>query len=96
MITLNNFYSCTKATFKACKRPKRKPDYKSDSGSKYWYGVDKNGEYVIRHSDHWVDYRYKEHVDKQCRRIASCYWSINIPSNKSFTGKCYLKHFRRK
>tara|TARA_R110002111_G_scaffold100975_1_gene156356 strand:- start:1515 stop:2024 length:510 start_codon:yes stop_codon:yes gene_type:complete len=48
-VAKDNFYLATTATFKSCEIPKRKPDYISASGSKYWYC--KSG--VIRHSDHW-------------------------------------------
>lgn len=53
-ITHDNFHLGTEATFKACKKPKRKPDYVSKSGSAYWYGGDSIGQYVIRESGHWV------------------------------------------
>lgn len=39
-----------KKLYKACKKPTRKPDYISGSGSEYWYL--KNGGH-IRFSDHW-------------------------------------------
>lgn len=43
------FYEGTYAKFVPCKKPARKPDFISDSGSQYWYvrGA------VIRFADHW-------------------------------------------
>ncbi len=52
-VTFDNFYKNTKADFKEILQvgvPKRKPDFISDSGSKYWYTSDS----VIRQSDHWT------------------------------------------
>ena len=51
-ITFDNFHKGTKADFKEIMKagiPKRKPDFISDSGSKYWFTVNS----VIRQSDHW-------------------------------------------
>lgn len=45
----SNFFVGTEADFVPCAMPNRKPDYISDSGSKYWY--EKGG--VIRSSNHW-------------------------------------------
>ena len=82
-ISFENFYHGTFAGFKACKTPKRKPDYISydrygDISSKYWYGTDKNGSYVIRSSSHWCLYAHRKDVNKaragECRRIANNYW----------------------
>lgn len=59
MITFDNFFMNTQASFKACKRPKREADYTSFNregrvSSEYWYGEDSVGSYVIRFSDHWA------------------------------------------
>lgn len=88
MITHSNFHLATKAWFKPCKMPTRKPNFISNSGSKYWYGNDKKGDYVIRYSDHWG-------------AVASCDWRIkNEPLRNrriSFTeksGKCYTQKFK--
>ena len=54
----HTFYKSTKAIFKGCKTPSRKPDHISyDSygnvSSRYWYFDDG----VIRESNHWSEYR---------------------------------------
>ena len=41
--------------FKACNKPKRKPDFVSQSGSKYWYGTKNGKPYEIRQSNHWSE-----------------------------------------
>lgn len=56
----DNFFLSTSAIFTPVAMPKRKPDFVSDSGSKYWYT--KKG--VVRASDHWG------------MRIASCNWAL--------------------
>lgn len=104
-INFENFFISTKATFKACKTPKRKPDFESESGSRYWYGENKQGKYVIRESDHWSKtVCHKRSVDG-CGNIASCKWNIFIPKHSKdvffrrmretsiVSGKCYLSDF---
>lgn len=44
-----NFFENTMVMYEECEGPKRKPDFESDSGSRYWYS--KKG--VVRGSDHW-------------------------------------------
>lgn len=39
--------------FKPCKSPSCSPEKISQGGSKYWYGIDKFGKFMIRKSDHW-------------------------------------------
>ena len=39
--------------FKPCKSPSCSPENISQGGSKYWYGSDKRGKFMIRKSDHW-------------------------------------------
>lgn len=109
MITYQNFFISTKAFFKGCKPPKRKPDYVSrrknaywdcdkrwPTGSKYWYGKDEKGPYIIRQSDHWVtvkDFDKSKKV-KDCESIATCQWHIKTTRHrKTMTGKCYLSDF---
>ena len=104
MITLYNYCFNTVATFKGCKTPRRMPDYISKSGSEYWYGKDKNGNYVIRQSDHWCTVKIMHTITKtrETRKIASCNW--HLVSNLDFykysyakrTGKCYLHSFKTK
>lgn len=111
-VNYRNFYTNTQATFKGCKIPKRKPDYISGGNSRYWYGEDKKGKYVIRASDHWCSYYFHGSVLESKRRskIATCYWSIrtNLLDDKGckrylegviyreIAGKCYLNSFRIK
>lgn len=50
---LGDFYHHTRCEFKACKMPKRPPNYISytkngEVSSVYWYGYNKNGYYVAR------------------------------------------------
>ena len=49
MRTRETFYKDTGAIFARCPRPRRKPDYVSFSGSRYWY----TDHGVYRYSDHW-------------------------------------------
>lgn len=99
-ITFDNYFDSTAAIFKACKMPKREADYESDSGSRYWYGENKRGKYVIRLSNHWTRCNHKSRV---CKKIASCQWQIvgllkeySIPFEYlGFVGKCYLSTFHK-
>lgn len=89
----------TKAVFKGCKTPKRKPDYISESGSKYWLRWSLKGRYVIRLSNHWVKLKITGDMAKVTKRtkVASCKWHIEttLPiSNGAVAGKCYLKYFK--
>lgn len=68
----NNFMDNTKVLFYGCKMPKRNPDYISPSGSKYWFGENKVGQYVIRASNHWVCVNKKKYK----LSIGSCYWML--------------------
>ena len=92
-----NFFKGTKGVFKACKTPKRKPDYISKSGSKYWYGYNKKGSYVIRKSDHWVKTYHRKggfFLDG-CKRVASCFWCLKGNMWKQAnTGKIYFKDLK--
>ena len=99
-ITFSNYFNHTCATFKACKVPRRDCDYKSNSCSKYWYGENKKGKYVIRLSGHWIR---NNHESRACEKIASCQWQIvgrstrvneeNCAFNVKMSGKCYLNSF---
>ena len=75
MIDEKNFFIKTTATFTPCRPPKRKADYKSASGSLYWYFDD----HIVRQSSHWGKY------------IGSCNWFIEgegkYPSMHDFKGK---------
>jgi hypothetical protein len=76
------YHGCTRGTFRGCKKPKRKPDYGSASGSQYWYGTDKKGDYVIRCSNHWTnvcviyDKKVNSYTNRNCKRIATSLWKI--------------------
>ena len=110
MRTKDNYYTSTYAKFVECATPRRKPDYISSSGSKYWYT--KTG--VIRKSDHWSLY-YRSYPDKTCFTtsvylhavpIASCIWTLQLKNDKItvkedygdngkiLTGFCKYKNFR--
>jgi hypothetical protein len=100
-MTHENFYNATRLIFKACKTPKHPPDFISNSGSKYWYGQNKKGKYVIRQSDHWCKYQGLVKCDiktsksvKGCKQIASCKWKIigrlDMSDSEYVTGKVYL------
>lgn len=39
--------------FKVCNKPHYSPDYISPGGSRYWYGKNRRGKFMIRYSDHW-------------------------------------------
>ncbi|RZJ64224.1 MAG: hypothetical protein EOO50_16375 [Flavobacterium sp.] len=45
----NNFHKNTFCVFRATAIPRRKPDFVSRSGSRYWF----SDEGVTRHSNHW-------------------------------------------
>lgn len=60
-VNKSNFFIATEANFEQCAKPKREPDYVSDSGSAYWYLA----EGVVRQADHWG------------YRIASCTWLLD-------------------
>lgn len=79
MVTFSSYFFKTEATFKCCKKPKRKPDYESASYSSYWYGEDKRGKYVIRYSHHWckIFYRGKK-MGKSSKKIGSCLWHLKF------------------
>ena len=110
MIDKNNYYTSTYAKFVECATPRRKPDYISSSGSKYWYT--KTG--VIRKSDHWSLY-YCSDLKRTCFTtsvylhavpIASCMWTLQLKNDKItvkedygdngkiLTGFCKYKNFR--
>lgn len=112
MITIYNYYKCTFGVFIECKKPKREADHisyckdtaKPIISSDYWYGKDKNGEYIIRYSDHWVKYKLINNFTyaKKCKMISSCNWQIKTKiHNKEFeqygfySGKCYLKKMKQ-
>lgn len=64
-----NFHRCTAAVWTPVRCPRRKPDYISDSGSRYWYTAD--GKAVIRSSNHWGE------------GVGNCVWFL--AGHKRFT-----------
>ena len=68
MFNSSNYFMATKADFTSCAKPETKPDYISDSGSRYWY----TDEGVIRFSNHWG------------YGIASCDWTLDGIESSSF------------
>jgi len=93
MYNSSNYHISTHATFKACNVPNRTPDFISKSGSKYWYGQNKNGGYVIRQSDHWNRQYHNGRLSSiGCIKISTCLWDI-IRATPSDTGKAYFKDF---
>lgn len=97
MYNKDNYYTSTKCIFRGCKQPSRLPDFVSKSGSAYWYGEDKNGEYVIRQSNHWslltnkLGKSLQSHVS--CGSIASCFWKLKTTGKSKLVGKAYFKDF---
>lgn len=100
-ITHDNFFVNTFACFKGCKKPKKNPDFISNSGSEYWYGEDRNGRFVIRHSDHWSEIYHRGWIESfDNGSIRTCYWILktNIVEEEikmEYTGKCYLLKFQK-
>lgn len=74
--------------------PNRKEDYASTKfgapdkvSSRYWYGTDENGDFVIRESDHWSVYLHGENsikdfmsnpMSRRYTPIASVRWAIDM------------------
>ena len=70
MANENNFFDSTITKFTEVSKPRRKPDYVSGSGSRYWYKKDG----VIRGSDHWGN------------RVANCDWAFKKKDGKTVYG----------
>jgi hypothetical protein len=88
----DNYYHSSCADFKPCNRKKRIPDVTTlakRSGcvsSVYWYGTDKNGDYVVRGSAHWGS-------------VSKCFWTLagSTANSKEFRyGKCYFADMRER
>lgn len=99
-VNFHNYMTATTALFKGCRVPKRKPDFISESGSKYWQQENKKGKYVIRLSNHWVYLKEigNNEVWKDCDRIASCIWHLKTNRTQwgcMLAGKCYLNNFKK-
>ena len=95
-VTYNNFYNSTAGIWEALpisEAPTREPDYESKRwdgfgiSSRYWYGEDEGGEYVIRKSDHWSrtiksdvsaeDFKRNPYGKYASIPIASCRWALD-------------------
>ena len=95
-VAFDNFFANTSAVFTLLPKsevPQRDPDYVSKRwdgfgvSSRYWYGEDERGKYVIRASDHWSDYprgansRKAFEINPYNRRytkIASNRWALDM------------------
>lgn len=90
-----NYKFGTYGVFKACKVPQRTPDHVSPSGSKYWFGANKRGDYMIRYSDHWSRIfvrrgKYNKRI-KTIRKIAKSIWLLSDGSQCGKIHICNLK-----
>ena len=76
-----NFFENTLVIYDEVKKPKGKPDFDSDSGSRYWYFKDG----VIRQSDHWGN------------GVANCDWAYRNSKGKITYGTSYksCKSFKK-
>lgn len=70
-VTFDNFSKSTSAVFEAMPKsevPQREADYASERwdgfgvSSRYWYGEDERGKYVIRESNHWSSLLHGERI----------------------------------
>ena len=116
-VTYEDFFIKTKGTYIECEEPTIEPSYIStptqvgNTASKYWYGTDKGGDYIIRKANHWCIYYSKGDkqsnvIITQCSRIVKCTWhfQFNRVASRSdvvfleqhYTGKVYLKDLRHK
>lgn len=104
-VTFDNFFKNTSAVFEVLPKsevPQREPDYTSERwdgfgvSSRYWYGEDGLGKYVIRESNHWSDYPQGERTreafeaepyNKRYTRISSCRWALAVSKEQVTTEK---------
>lgn len=104
-VTFDNFFQNTSAVFELMPKsevPQREPDYVSERwdgfgvSSRYWYGEDERGKYVIRESNHWSSYPQGENTreafeaepyNKRYTRIASCRWALAVSKEQVTTDK---------
>ena len=95
-VTFDNFFANTSAVFTLLHKseaPQREADYESEHwdglgiSSRYWYGEDERGKYVVRASDHWSDYPRGANSRKafednpyhrRYTRIASSRWALDM------------------
>lgn len=99
-VTYDNFFNSTAGiweTLPISEVPTREPDYVSQRwdgfgvSSRYWYGEDDGGQYVIRESDHWsgvltndsfIDDFERHPYSRHYTPIASCRWALDGQSLK--------------
>lgn len=99
-VTYDNFFNSTAGiweTLPISEVPTREPDYASQRwdgfgvSSRYWYGEDDGGQYVIRESDHWsgvltndsfIDDFERHPYSRHYTPIASCRWALDGQSLK--------------
>lgn len=102
----DNFAKSTAGVFVYIEAPNRKPDFISKSGSKYWFGEDAKGEYVIRQALHWSEITPNHSIrvgdsvfyngNCRCGFIRTCCWILHIPKViGSYTEKEYAQIFIR-
>ena len=95
-VTFDNFFKGTAGIWEALplsEKPTRPADYESERwdgrgvSSRYWYGEDEDGEYVIRESNHWSSALRSENSVKDFSQnpygkyqtpIASCRWALDV------------------
>lgn len=108
LLSYQSFFLSTFAVFKECKKPKREPDYiskdkKGNISSRYWYGNNRLGDYVIRESNHWSSYinNNTNTATNGCGTIGrtNCFWIlrlsfIKLNKDKLYTAKAYFKDFK--
>ena len=96
-VTYDNFYKETAGVWEIInpsEAPNRAADYESTRfgepekvSSRYWYGSDENGDYVIRESDHWsatlhgeasIEYFKANPMSGRYTPISSARWAIDM------------------
>ena len=67
----DNFFDSTVALFNEIKKPNRKADFVSESGSRYWF----KKEGLVRGSNHWGN------------RVVNCDWAIKMLNGRTVYGE---------
>ena len=68
VIDRDNFHIKTFGIFSRCRTPATKPDFVSNTGSKYWFVDD--DQTLVRQAHHWT------------HKIRSCAWILNLGQDK--------------
>ena len=113
-VTYDDFFVHTKGIFRECEEPTSEPNYisvakkETDTPSKYWYGTDEGGDYVIRKANHWCQFygnNKGETLGHQNIKIVKCVWDFmfmktvsrqDLKIGEHYTGKVYLKDLRQR